>query len=223
MEFTTEKPGRVVGKSLLSPVAAVVLLVLVMPLFARQAQGGQVYIARLETVNGSIAGNAATGTARIRMAEGRLQITVNARGLPPDTMIISHIHGLPEGQKAHCAAASADTNRDGFIDAIEYGLVTGPALVPLNDHPAGLKLGSTRYPRSDGQGRITYRKTVRITELMKNLKEETGMTMVNLDSMVIDLHGVGMKTPLPDTVQSELDLPACQTIPVACGEIGKTP
>jgi hypothetical protein len=210
--------------------AAAFLLSTQLPVCAQQAgkapaagqAGVQSYTAQLTTVNGNIPGNKAKGTAQFKMAGDELEITLTGEGLSPDMKILAHVHGLPGGKKASCATQGADTNKDGYVDVMESEIVTGPPLIPLDANPAKLDAKSKSYPKSDKQGMIQYTKKVKVSELMKNMKKKFQTTTLNLENMVVNLHGVSKDVKLPGTVKSEMKLPANQTIPVACGEIKKS-
>jgi hypothetical protein len=206
--------------------AAILLAAAAFPAIAQQAAqapaAAQSYTAQLTTVNQNIPGNMAKGTAQLKMSGDELDITLTGEGLSPDMMILAHIHGKPDGTKASCATMNADTNKDGFVDVIESEAVSGPAVIPLNGDPAKLDAKSKSYPKSDKQGMLQYTKKVKVSDLMKNLKKKQKMTTLNLENMVINLHGVSKTTKLPGTVKSEMKLPAWQTIPIACGEIKKS-
>jgi hypothetical protein len=209
------------------PAAALLLLLfLALPLFAQKAAPApapaQSYSATLNPMNQNIPGNAAKGTVQIKTAGDEMDITLTGEGLTPDMMILAHIHGKPDGSKASCATQAADTNKDGFVDVIESEAVTGPPVIPLDGNPAKVDLKTKSYPKADKQGMIQYTKKVKLSELMKNLNKKEKMTTLNLENMVINLHGVSKNTKLPGTVKSEMKLPAWQTIPIACGEIKKT-
>jgi hypothetical protein len=213
----------------LPALAAALLVSVALPAHAQQAgkpaaagqAGVQSYTAQLATVNTNIPGNSTKATAQFKMSGDELEITLTGQGLAPDMTILAHVHGLLDGKKAVCATAGADTNKDGYVDVLESEEVSGPPIIPLDGNPAKLDAKSRSYPKSDKQGMIQYTKKVKVSELMKNLKKKFKMTSLNLENMVVNLHGVSKSTKLPSTVKSEMKLPAYETIPVACGEIKK--
>lgn len=206
-------------------IAAVILIISPTPLHAQQTAKApaavEVYKSQINTVNQGLAGNAAKGTAEFRIAGDELLITVNAEGLTPDTMHMAHLHGFVDGKKAACASMSADSNKDGIVDVMEAMSVNGPELIPLTKDPKDLKIKSTSYPKASKQGTIQYSTKVSMKKLQQNVQKKLGIKTINLENMVVNLHGVDEKTKLPGTVKSEMKLPASMTVPVACGEIKK--
>ena len=206
-------------------IAAAALLVSPAPLLAQQAGKApaavEVYKSQINMVNQGLGGNAAKGTAEFRIAGDELLITVNAEGLTPDMKHMVHLHGFVDGRKAACATPSADKNKDGVVDVMEAAAVNGPELIALNGEPQALDIKEKSYPKASKQGTIQYSKKVSMKKLMKNMQKKYKISTLNLESMVVNLHGVDKKAKLPATVQSEMKLPAYQTVPVACGEIKK--
>lgn len=211
-------------KGILVTVAAI-MLVSSAPSFAQQTgqapAKADVYRAQLNTVNQGLAGNAAKGTAEFRVTGNELMITVNAEGLTPNMMHVMHVHGFPDGKKAACATMSADANKDGIIDVVEAMSVNGPEVIPLNKNPEAINIKSSSYPKSTKQGTLQYTAKVPMKEFQQNAQKKLGLKTLNLENMVVNIHGVDKKTALPNTVKSELKLPAYATVPVACGEIKK--
>ncbi len=83
---------------------------------------------------------------------------------------------------------------------------------------------------TNAQGAIQYSKTVPLQQLLTQLRNPTGEgagastplganEQLDLTNKVMILHGVPQDTQLPNTVQSVGNLPAWQTLPVACGEL----
>lgn len=204
---------------------AAALFVFSAPLLAQQTgkapAAAEVYKSQINTVNLGLGGNAAKGTAEFRIAGDELLITLNAEGLTPDMIHMAHLHGFVDGRKAACSKPSADKNKDGVVDVTEAASVNGPELIPLNGDPQDLDIKDKSYPKASKQGTIQYSKKVSMKELKKNLQKKYKISTLNLENMVVNLHGVDKKAKLPTSVQSEMKLPAYQTVPVACGEIKK--
>lgn len=198
------------------------LLASITPLHAQQAASRtSVYSADLKTVNDTLPGNKAKGRAEIRVTGDEMLITVNAEGLPPKMMIIQHLHGFKDGKKATCATMKEDANKDGIVDVKESEQVTGVELIPLNNKVEKLDMKDKSYPKSSEQGTLQYSKKVSLKKLQDALKKNNDMTNIQLENMVINLHGVAKDTKLPSTVKSVMKLPPAATVPVACGEIKK--
>jgi len=216
-------PSKSLGRSFVLArgvpiIVAIILLVAPTPLHA-QASAGQVYKSQINTVNRGIGGNAAKGTAEFRITGDELLITVNAEGLSPDMMHLMHVHGFADGKKAACATMRADTHKDGIVDVIEAMSVNGPEIIPLNKNPQDINIKSPTYPKSSKQGTLQYSTKIPLKGLQQNMQKKFGLAALNLENMVINIHGVDKKAKLPASVKSEMKLPAYQTVPVACGQI----
>ena len=81
---------------------------------------------------------------------------------------------------------------------------------------------------ADAQGTFNFSKTVPFQQLLTQLRNpntasgDASSTLganeeLDLANKVIILHGVPQDTQLPNTVQSVGNMPAWQTLPVACG------
>lgn len=203
-------------------VTIALILISTLPLHAQQATAKtSIYSADLNTVNDTLPGNKAKGRAEIRITGDEMLITVNAEGLTPDTMIIQHFHGFTDGKKAACASMKNDANKDGIVDVKEASKVTGMEIIPLNDAVEKLDMKDTSYPKSSKTGTLQYSKKVSLKKLQESLKKNNGITNIQLDNMVLNLHGIAKDAKLPPTVKSEMNLPATATVPIACGEIIK--
>ncbi|MFP4417735.1 MAG: hypothetical protein ACLFSB_10735 [Chitinispirillaceae bacterium] len=179
----------------------------------------KVYRAELNSLNDSIAGMSATGTATIALRGDSMFIEVVASGLQPQMMHLQHYHGFPDGEDASCATEQQDVNRDGIVDLIETRSVSGVTLVPFNDNPAELELTAESYPQAGEQGTFTYNDTVLISELLSSLTQRHNIDSLQLENRVIYLHGVSEDTQLPESVESLEGVPAHVTLPVACGKL----
>jgi len=183
------------------------------------AQAGNGYVAELKPLNADKLGQAAKGTATLKVEQGQLQIRVKARGLAPDAVHLQHYHGFPDGKDAGCPTAGDDTNGDGYIDLIETEPLAGTTLVPFHKDPVSLKIKAHSYPKADSQGRLKYRGTASIDKLEQALADKHGISDIDFDKRVVFIHGTAKNADLPDSVRSLPGVPAQVTLPVACGEI----
>jgi len=152
----------------------------------------QVFKVKLHELNNS----GVSGIVLLKLENGGLKVTVQARGLEPNQVHMQHIHGMTNGSGAVCPPPAADVNGDGIISFAEGLPFFGPVL-------RGLTLqGLTIYPTADRHGRVLYRATFSGTELA-----QLELTKFPLENRVVVLHGMtinGAYVP---------------SLPVACGEI----
>lgn len=177
------------------------------------------YIAHLVPLNSKVTGRKAQGELRVTVSGNKLTFNLNAHGLPPGMMHMTHLHGFISGKAASCPGANADTNRDGIIDLSETEPMAGTTLVPLDGDPAALKIASNTYPVASSSGRISYRKTVSLAQLNSAMSSTYHGASLDLDKRVVFIHGVPESTSLPKTVASLPGVPAQVTLPIACGKL----
>ncbi|MBD3345158.1 MAG: hypothetical protein GF401_08870 [Chitinivibrionales bacterium] len=178
-----------------------------------------VYKADLKSLNSSVTGREASGTATLTRKGDSLFISVEATGLVPGIMHLQHYHGFEDGKDADCAEMAQDTNNDSIIDLVETQAVSGITLVPFNADPAALEITTQTYPVADSQGTISYRDTVMIGTLQDAMKQKYGIDSLLLDHRIVYIHGVAPDMQLPGSVQSLPNVPAHVTLPVACGKL----
>lgn len=186
---------------------------------AGPAQAPKSYIAKLIPLNARITGRRASGELRLTVSGGTLTLRLTAQGLPPGMMHMAHLHGFISGKAAVCPGADADTNHDGIIDLSETEPAAGVTLVPLDRDPAALKIASSTYPVASKNGRISYRQSVSLARLNREMKAKLHGASLDLDRRVVFIHGVPNSTALPKTVASLPGVPAPVTLPIACGKI----
>lgn len=177
------------------------------------------FVAKLQPLNANKIGTSASGTADLKIKDGKLITTIDLAGLQPGMMHLQHFHGFIDGKDAVCPTADADTNKDGFIDLVETEPFAGITMVPFHAHPASLEIANDTYPKADKKGAAHYSDTVSIADLEAALKEKLKATGLNLDKRVIFIHGVADTAALPDSVKSLPGVPAQVTLPIACGKI----
>lgn len=183
-------------------------------------QSTQAFVVELTGMNSVLTGTEVTGQANLIVNDGKLFISLVAKGLPPNMEHLGHIHGFMTDQVSTCPDSTADTNGDGIVDLLETEPAAGVTLIPFNADPAGLVILSDTYPVADAAGLITYVITVSLDDLDAALKSDDGIDALALGNRVIFLHGVPEGTAaLPDTAQSLPGVPAYVTVPLACGEV----
>lgn len=178
----------------------------------------QVFTAKLTPLNAAKIGTSTTGDARLVVADGKLTVAIDLKGLPPG-MHLQHFHGFPDGKDASCPTSANDANGDGYIDLVETEPVAGTTMVPFHAHPATLEIPSDSYPVADESGAAHYANTESVADLENALKEKFKSPVLALETRVIFVHGVKSDTALPDSVKSLPGVPAQVTIPIACGKI----
>lgn len=216
----TENSERVVRALFSAAIVCAVFLIHAASLSAQQ-KTEEKYAAELKPMNQQVAGNAASGKAEFRIKDDTIVISITAKGLTPSIMHLQHYHGFTEGKDAVCPAKEQDVNKDGVIDLIETEKTSGVTLVPFHDNPANLTIKTDTYPVAGSDGTVQYQQTVSLARLRVAVKQKYGMSDVQLEKMVVFLHGVDPKTSLPASLRSLPDVPGHVTLPVACGEIKK--
>lgn len=186
---------------------------------ATPGEAAERYIAKLVPLNAEKIGTSASGTAELQVADGKLTVSVDVKGLTPGLMHLQHFHGFPDGRDATCPTAKEDTNGDGYVDLIETEPVAGTTMLPFHAHPATLEIPNDTYPVADKNGAAQYLHSDSVAELEKALKEKFKIPGLDLAKRVIFIHGVASNAELPDSVKSLPGVPAQVTIPVACGKI----
>lgn len=192
------------------------------------------YVATLTPLNTSVWGGSAVpatvGNATITVNLSTMQAQVSAMGLPPNTMIMQHIHA-----GTRCPTLANDTNHDGFVDALEAADASGGILIPLDNDLAQIGTQANDYPMTDASGDYTYNESVSVPALLTFLTtpdpNAPGNGFVKLlpgqppirNSRVIELHGIPATTALPSTVATLPGLTPQQTLPIACGVLQQQP
>ncbi len=176
------------------------------------------YVARLQPLNQSVTGSAASGEVSFAISGDRLTLTTDAEGLPPGMTHWQHFHGFADGRDAACPT-EAEAGDDRIVDLIETEPVSGTTMVPFNDDPVAMDVPHGSYPQSTATGAMLYEKTVSLDALRAAFGKAFGGRDLNLDTRVVFLHGVPSATELPRSVASLGPIPAHVTLPIACGEI----
>jgi hypothetical protein len=159
-----------------------------------------------------------SGTATLRIKGDSLTINVKMHDLPPGMAHLQHYHGFVDGRDAECATMNDDTNNDGIVDLIETHAVSGVTLVPFHDDPAGLKIKTHTYPTADGEGNLSYEKSISLAALERAMARKHDIGELAFEKRVIYVHGIDPNDSLPETVRSLPGVPAHITLPIACGK-----
>jgi hypothetical protein len=187
-----------------------------------------IYRAILAPMNAGVAGNTV----------GTIEITITG----DDVVVTSNVSGAPNGVKhlqnvmlsTSCPEAAADANQDTFIDIIEGVPSTGPILIPLDSNLSEQIGGMSYGPIANRAGKYFYRRSTSLTALLADLRAPDADATdalaklppgqeLNLAGRVVLIHGVPTSAALPDTVATVGDLPAEQTLPIACGVLVRVP
>ncbi len=177
------------------------------------------YMAKLHPMNQGVTGLQTAGEARFVVSGDQLEISIDARQVPPGMMHLQHFHGFADNQQATCPTAAADVNGDGIVDLIETEPVAGTTMVPFQADPVSMEIVTDTYPKASATGSYDYRKTVSLSALTTAFEKAFQSTGLDLDRRIVFIHGVPPSTKLPETVASLGTIPAQVTLPIACGEI----
>lgn len=180
-----------------------------------------VYKAQLQPLNSKVTGLQTSGDARFVVADDTMTVTLDVKNAPPGIECWQHFHGFANDSTATCATAADDKNGDGIIDVAETGTASGTTMVPFNEMPAEMNVGSDTYPKAGADGSYHYETKIPMTQLNAAFAKVFGGSKIDLDRRVLYIHGVPDSTNLPKSVASIGDIPAHVTIPIACGKIIK--
>jgi len=179
----------------------------------------QQYQADLKPLNSDVTGYSPEGTANIYIKGDSVVFTVTMAHVPPGIMHLQHLHGFLEDKEALCPTMAQDTTGDSVLDMVEIEQVVGEALIPLNGDPDALNPDAKTFPVADSLGTYSYKATVSMAALKKNLKDKFGIDKPNFEKRVFVIHSIDTSAALPATVQSLPGVPAQVTIPIACGKV----
>lgn len=195
------RQGKIARRHLIG-IAAVSAVAIAMP-FAVHAQNSRsttIGRADLKALNGSNA----SGQAELKLsADGKeLTVVIQASGLEPGGVHISHVHGLSEnGQSVDstCPTNANDTDGDGFVELAEGAVKYGPILVDfMNIDP-------------DADGRVNFRKTFDISGAQSALPLQ--MRHIVIHGMSVGAVGAGTPGEVDGTAGFKT------VLPVLCGDI----
>lgn len=179
------------------------------------------YVAKLQALNATISGGETHGEAHFIISNDTLQVTIDVQNAPAGIEHWQHFHGFEDGKDAAIATMDQDANGDGIVDIVETGTVSGTTMVPFNELPAAMDLGSPTYPMADEHGNYHYEVRIPLIQLKEAFGKAFGGESIDLDKRVLYIHGVPSATDLPSTVATVHDIPATITLPIAVGKIVK--
>lgn len=187
---------------------------------ARQEGEGpeEVYRAEIRPLNTDITKRNPRGTALFEVYKEEVVVTVSLRDVAPGITHMQHLHGFVDGRTAQCPASDADVNNDGAIDLVETEAVMGRTLIPLHDEPAHLAIQGA-YPRAGQDGVLSYTQRIPRDHLASALKSKHGLEEMELEDMVVVIHGVEPATLLPPSVKTLPGVASQATLPIACGSL----
>ena len=162
---------------------------------ASQVQAAPVYdyTASLAPENGS----GVTGTAKLTLGGNVLTMAIDATGLVPGQVHMSHIHGLlgSAAPNTSLAPPSADTDKDGYVESPEGAAFSGPPLFGLPETKPG------GYSTAPG-GIVSFTQTYDVTDTSLYDPDKMGLTLTPADILgttggntiplvdrIIELHG----------------------------------
>ena len=129
-----------------------------------------------------------------------------------------------------CPIATDDTNGDGIIDAKEGEAVYGKIYFPLDGDLASASSHDGEFPVGDVYGNYIWARMTKFTKFISDLRSADHSDgyfklgpkePMDLEGRVVVVHGVDAAADLPATVSSVGRSVAYQTLPIACGVIGK--
>lgn len=184
------------------------------------------YMAKFETLNPHINGTI-PGSLTLNRSGDRLLTFVR---LFAGKTRARHHQGIYLGRR--CPNLQDDKNGDGIIDILEAKEVTGNMIIPLDGNLNSQSAGKNIYPRGDLSGYYHYERVSSFRSLFSDLKDsdtdlEDGITKLGANDLfgflgrVIIVQGVSEDTELPESVATNGDLKAYESLPITCGTIGK--
>lgn len=181
----------------------------------------EVYEAQLTPLNSVVTGRQTTGEARFVISGDTMTVTIDVKDAPPNMEHWQHFHGFANDSMAMPATIKDDKNGDGIIDVVETGAASGTTMVPFNQLPAKMDVGSDTYPTADSSGSYHYEAKIPMDSLQAAFSKAFGGSKLDLDKRVLYIHGVPTSVKLPKTVASIANIPSNVTLPIACGMIEK--
>lgn len=127
-----------------------------------------------------------------------------------------------------CPNAGDDLNKDGYIDIQEGNRIWGEILLPLDSNLKSQKAGKGVYPLADASGNYFYERETSFDRMFSDLKsadKDLNDQMLklapdqglDLEGKVVVVMGTAENSTYPETVASQDQRPAYQTLPIACG------
>lgn len=184
------------------------------------------YLAVFETVNPQITSKITGAFTFSREKDidevvGDVRITNAGPGL---------LHSQNVRLGTRCPTANDDTNADGIIDAQEGEAVYGGIYFPLDGDLSSQASHDGEFPVGDVYGNYIWARMTSFTKFISDLrspKQDDGYFRLaekepmDLEGRVVVIHGVDAASGLPATVRSVGRFANHQSLPIACGVIGK--
>lgn len=129
-----------------------------------------------------------------------------------------------------CPTASDDTNADGIIDAKEGEAVYGGIYFHLDGDLSSQSSHDGEFPVGDVYGNYIWARVTKFSQFIKDLRSPDlsdgyfklgAKEPMDLEGRVVVIHGVDKASDLPATVGTVGRYSASQSLPIACGVIGK--
>lgn len=179
------------------------------------------YRAVLKTLNTSLKGNVAFGTAIMKISDNKFSVKLNLAHVPEGTKHIQSVH-----TNGKCPNLVSDANADSFIDIVEGMTSFGKVLIPLDSDLSAQLLGNDYYPK----GIYSYSEEADLSLLVADLSapdEDPNDNLVklkpgealNFGRRTLVISSISENNDLPSSVRTIGDFPSEASIPIACGEI----
>ncbi|MFF0300499.1 hypothetical protein ACFYTV_07440 [Streptomyces sp. NPDC004562] len=159
------------------------------------------------------------GTALVSLRGDEMTVWIKSEGMVPGQPSAQHLHGSTDGHDFVCPDGSADTNKDGILNnteaTVHYGDINIALTVSGDTDAATSGLAVDRMPVADKEGRISYKRTIKVgQDVVEKIKD------LHVVQHGIDPNGNG-KYDFEGAGKSELDpkLPQEGTAPTNCGEV----
>lgn len=184
--------------------AAVALAAIAIPASSSAQDAGATTIGRVDLRALNDSGASGQATLRLSADQRTLSVMIEARGLEPGGVHISHIHGLSEEGSpvdSTCPTDQQDADGDGFVELLEGGVKYGPIIVDFGNVDP------------DADGRVKFRQDIRLSD------GETAALPLYLRHIVVH----GMTVPPGPGAGTEGEVNGTNgyltVLPVLCGDI----
>lgn len=164
-----------------------------------------------------------TGNIAIRIEGDLVRFTVTAENLAPDMMHRQFLLTAGQEGNLNCPGQNADANKDGIIDIKEFTQAsTGVNVIPLHMGPSTLETNVDTYPKTNINGEMYFSRTTNLDSLRTSVNSDYGIDDIDWSQMIYVVQGIPGDVTLQQTVQSDQDISAQQTVPVGCARLEET-
>ena len=184
------------------------------------------YQATLTSINPGLNPTVA-GVVEIEITDDDFDAKVSMTGVSAGR----HLQNVFMGRECPTDADNLNPAEDSFVDVVEGQRKYGDILIPLDGDLNSQLGGITVWPNAAANGSYIYDEDADLDKMMNDLRLPDAIDSdiigklesddLNLEGRVVVVHGVASDASLPESVQSTLELPSHQTIPIACGVIRK--